>query len=137
MGKQYQRDIWKKLASVQDGKICLATRPKSSVLIALLSRAISLVCTGIVSAQEASLLWGDLHLHTNMSQDAFPSKQGVSPEMTYRFARGIPIYYPNLGSKITIGRPLDFLAVTDHAANLGLDVMIKNENTVLAQTQWA
>jgi hypothetical protein len=93
-------------------------------------------CSPMASAQKTQLLWGDLHLHTNMSQDAFPSNQGVSPEIAYRFARGIPIYYPNLDTRIKIDRPLDFLAVTDHAESLGIDMMIKDENELLSQSEW-
>jgi hypothetical protein len=95
-----------------------------------------IIMTSTASGQETQLLWGDLHVHTNMSQDAYPSNQGVSPEMAYRFARGIPIYYPNLDTKIKIDRPLDFMAVTDHAVSLGIDLMIRNESALLTQSEW-
>jgi len=89
---------------------------------------LSLLLAGGLTAGTASaqnqLLWGDLHLHTNLSTDAFATgNKGVGPNEAYRFAKGIPVYHPNLDTKVKIDRPLDFLAITDHATNLGIDVM--------------
>ena len=85
----------------------------------LLASAVALA--GPVSAQ-TNLYWGDLHLHTNLSTDAFATgNKGIGPNEAYRFAKGIPVYHPNLDTKVQIDRPLDFLAITDHATNLGID----------------
>lgn len=65
-------------------------------------------------------LFGDLHLHSNLSADAFSMGNAVlGPEISYRFARGEEVHSSN-GIKAQLRQPLDFLAVTDHAEFLGL-----------------
>jgi len=86
---------------------------------------------------QTHLYWGDLHLHTNYSIDAYATGNlGVTPEMAYRFARGIPIDNPNLGTKIQMRRPLDFLAVTDHAEMLGMEILLKDKDPRVLATEW-
>src|SRR5579862_4127519 len=63
--------------------------------------------------------FGDLHLHTTLSFDAYVLMgTKVTPEETYRFAKGEPIAY--LGGTIQKKEPLDFLAITDHSENIGV-----------------
>ncbi len=69
--------------------------------------------------------FGDTHVHTAFSQDA--STQGTRnlPRDAYRFAQGEPLGiqpYDAEGNPlrtIRLDRPLDFVAVTDHAELLG------------------
>lgn len=69
---------------------------------------------------ENNLYWGDLHLHTNQSPDAFLNgTRAVSPEEAYRFAAGSKVEADN-GMMAQLKRPLDFIAVTDHAEYLGV-----------------
>jgi hypothetical protein len=71
------------------------------------------------AAQEMQLLWGDTHLHTSWSVDAFSmGNQLADPDTAYRYAKGEPVLHPRLGTRIRIDRPLDFLVVADHAENL-------------------
>ena len=71
-------------------------------------------------------LFGDLHVHTRLSLDANLKGTRVSPADAYRFALGETIDLPpydasgNATRSLTIERPLDFVAVTDHAEFLGL-----------------
>jgi hypothetical protein len=89
-----------------------------------------------IGAQDTQLLWGDLHLHTNYSTDAYSTgNKSVTPDMAYRYARGMPILHPDTGHKIRISRPLDFLAVTDHAIGMGLDPLMDRTDELLTSTE--
>ena len=67
------------------------------------------------------LLWGDTHLHTSNSFDAYLNgNHTADPATAYRFARGIPVVHPGNRARIQIGTPLDFLVVADHAEYLGV-----------------
>ena len=63
--------------------------------------------------------FGDLHLHTRYSNDALAFGTERTPDDAYRYAKGEPV--PHVGGRrIQLDAPLDFLAVTDHAENLGI-----------------
>ena len=62
--------------------------------------------------------FGDLHVHTNYSFDAFAFGTVASPYDAYRFAKGEAIKHP-AGFDVQLNAPLDFYAVTDHAMFLG------------------
>ncbi|MCA9562180.1 MAG: DUF3604 domain-containing protein [Myxococcales bacterium] len=70
---------------------------------------------------ERNLYWGDLHVHTGYSFDAYVNELRLEPEDAYRFARGGSVLLPPLDENgvgtqpLSIERPLDFTAVTDHA----------------------
>lgn len=63
--------------------------------------------------------FGDLHVHTANSLDAYTFGTITSPTDAYRYAQGDAILHPS-GYQIQLSRPLDFYAVTDHAYFLGL-----------------
>jgi hypothetical protein len=78
--------------------------------------------------------FGDLHLHTSYSMDAFAFGARTTPEDSYRYARGETVEY--FGTPQSRRAPLDFLAVTDHAEYLGTVRESVNPNGPLAKTEW-
>jgi len=63
-------------------------------------------------------LFGDTHLHTGFSMDAGIFGARLRPRDAYRFARGEQVTASS-GQPAKLGRPLDFLVVTDHSDNMG------------------
>ena len=69
--------------------------------------------------------FGDLHVHTSLSSDAWMFDVRLLPDDAYRYAFGLPVRLPpnddqGRGTRpVRIDRPLDFAAVTDHAEFLG------------------
>lgn len=63
--------------------------------------------------------FGDLHVHTEYSIDAYSFGTIATPADAYRYARGEAISHPR-GFQVQLKQPLDFYAVTDHAMFLGL-----------------
>jgi hypothetical protein len=80
----------------------------------------------VVRDQTATnLYWGDTHLHTRNSADAFTAhNEGIDREDAFRFAMGLPIRATN-GMEIRLRRPLDFLVITDHAEYMGVFARLK------------
>ena len=63
-------------------------------------------------------MWGDTHLHTANSPDAFAFGNRLSPEEAYRFARGEEVTSSH-GERVKLARPLDWLVVSDHSDGMG------------------
>ena len=63
--------------------------------------------------------WGDTHVHTALSGDAFVLGTRLMPDEAYRFAKGETVRGTG-GEEVRLRRPLDFLMVSDHAENLGV-----------------
>ncbi|MEM1231969.1 MAG: DUF3604 domain-containing protein, partial [Pseudomonadota bacterium] len=65
-----------------------------------------------------TVYWGDTHLHTRNSADAYSlGNQNLTPADAYRFARGETVL-DHQGQPVALRRPLDFLIVSDHAEYL-------------------
>jgi hypothetical protein len=64
-------------------------------------------------------LWGDSHLHTNLSMDAGLFGNRLSPREAYRFARGEEVT-SSTGQMVRLSRPLDWLTIADHSDGMGL-----------------
>jgi hypothetical protein len=71
--------------------------------------------------------FGETHLHTSFSFDAYVYSVRNDPNAAYAFAKGAPVKLPAASAKggrpqtrtAQLARPLDFAAVTDHAELFG------------------
>lgn len=62
--------------------------------------------------------FGDLHVHTDYSFDAYAFGTVATPYDAYQYAQGEAILHAS-GMQVRLDRPLDFYAVTDHGMFLG------------------
>jgi hypothetical protein len=77
------------------------------------------------------VLWGDQHLHTEISVDAGTMCR-LGQEDAYRFARGEEVT-ATTGVRAKLGRPLDWLVISDHAEMYGLmPKLLNGDPNVLA-----
>jgi hypothetical protein len=95
----------------------------------LIWKTVTAVAAGFVScaasAQETQLFWGETHLHSNLSPDAYVQRNTTAtPDDAFRFAKGAPVIDANSRAKVQIDTPLDFVALTDHAEYVGIPKMI-------------
>jgi hypothetical protein len=89
----------------------------------------------VPSNPQRNAYFGQLHLHTGMSFDAFLMGTRLYPEDAYRYARGETIEHEGRSWKPT-GPPLDFLGVSDHAEYLGQMRLVDEPNGPLSQTEF-
>ena len=67
----------------------------------------------------SNIYWGETHLHTGLSLDAGLFGAILGHEDAYRFARGEQINASG-GLPVKLGRPLDWLVITDHSDMMGI-----------------
>ena len=63
--------------------------------------------------------FGETHMHSKYSLDAYIGGNRFSPDESLRFAQGEAIQLEKFGKTWQLKRPLDFAAVTDHAEYIG------------------
>ena len=81
------------------------------------------------------VLWGNTHVHTSFSFDSGLMGVTLGPEQMFRFVRGEEFVTAN-GVRVKIDRPLDWLAITDHAEYLGMADQIRTANPDLLATEY-
>ena len=96
--------------------------------------------TSIVLAQEKSpwkrqVYFGEQHLHTVNSPDAFAFGTRNTPDDAYKFAKGEAIKKVITGEMIQKKTPYDWAAVTDHAEYLGMMPLLLDPNSPLQKTE--
>ena len=80
--------------------------------------------------------YGDLHVHTKYSFDAYVFGVTASPDDAYRYAKGESIKHP-LGYEMKLREPLDFYAVTDHGFYMGMIQAYADTSTDISQNDFA
>ncbi len=78
--------------------------------------------------------FGDLHVHTTYSFDAFVFGTLATPYDAYRYAKGESIEHPG-GFEVQLREPLDFYAVTDHAMFLGVMPAVNDTSTEISKVE--
>ncbi len=84
-----------------------------------------------------NVYFGEAHLHSAMSADAYWMGNRMTPEHAYRFSMGLPIKQSTTGTTIDRLTSLDWVAVTDHAEYLGVFADLTDENNPLSQLEIA
>ena len=82
---------------------------------------------------ERNAYFGETHIHTSWSFDAYVfGNMKAGPEDAYKFALGQTIMHP-AGYPVKIARPLDFMAVTDHAEYVGTVSLANDPNSPISK----
>ena len=84
---------------------------------------------------EREAFYGETHLHTSWSFDAFIfGDTKSSPEDAYNYAKGKPLKHA-LGYEMKITTPLDWMGVTDHSEYVGVIQQANTPGTPLSETE--
>lgn len=87
---------------------------------------------GAASNPNKTAFFGDLHVHTTNSFDAYQFGTLATPDDAYRFAKGEAIDHP-AGFELKQKRALDFYAVTDHAMFMGVAAEVADTTTDISK----
>ena len=87
------------------------------IFLTILAIGIPILAAGSKEAKRQAF-FGELHLHTGLSTDAYINGTRKDPVSSYRFAQGDPVMLQG-GRSWQLSRPLDFVAITDHAESFG------------------
>ena len=90
----------------------------------------------IAPNEDRNPYYGDLHVHTKYSFDAYVFGITATPDDAYRYAQGEGILHP-LGYEMKLREPLDFYAVTDHGIYMGMMEAYADTSTKISQNSWA
>lgn len=82
-----------------------------------------------------NVYFGEQHLHTSNSPDAFAAGSRQSWDDTFRYGRGeeVTLHTITTNNKIKRGTPYDFMAITDHAEYFGVMPRMIDTNDPLSK----
>jgi len=86
---------------------------------------------------QRNVYFGEMHVHTGWSFDAFTNGSKTTPSDAYAWAQGREITNSGFGGKIQIETPLDFYMVSDHAEYMGVFNQMANPESPLSKTELA
>jgi len=82
-----------------------------------------------------NVYFGEQHLHTVNSPDAFAFGTRNTPDDAYRFCRGEAIKLATTGEMVQKKTPYDWCAITDHAEYMGMMPLLLDKDNPLADTE--
>jgi hypothetical protein len=82
-----------------------------------------------------NVYFGEQHLHTVNSPDAFAMGARNTPDDAYRFCKGEAIKKNTTGEMVQKQTPYDWCAVTDHAEYLGMMPLLLEKDNPLKDTE--
>ncbi|MCA0934272.1 DUF3604 domain-containing protein [Vibrio alginolyticus] len=112
-------NIWKR------SRLAISVSCYSATLIIAPSAVASMSESDVPKNPLKEAYFGEQHVHTGVSMDAFIAGNRLTPDDAYRFAQGEEIMVNGRMHKIK--RPLDFVAVTDHSEFMGEAYSLMNE----------
>jgi len=98
----------------------------------------ALLCPALGLAQDApdpadrQVYFGEQHLHTQDSPDAFFMGTRNTPDEAYRFCKGEAIQKKPSGYTVQKRTPYDWCAVTDHAMYMGIMPQLMDPNSAVS-----
>jgi Protein of unknown function (DUF3604) len=94
-------------------------RTGSAPIGLLLAATLSTAVGAAAGNEQRNLYFGDTHVHTALSFDAYLAGNRLGLDDAYRFARGEKLSFVT-GETAQLSRPLGFVVMTDHAESFGL-----------------
>lgn len=85
---------------------------------------------GPVPNPDRNAYFGELHIHSDWSIDAYVFGTRLGPEAEIKYAMGEPVIHPG-GYKVQLKHPLDFTVVMDHSEYMGSLAMADDPNSPL------
>ena len=79
---------------------------------------------------ERNAYFGELHIHSSWSIDAYVFGTRIGPEDATRYAMGQPVVHPG-GYEVKLAKPLDFTVVMDHSEYTGALTMANDPQSPL------
>jgi hypothetical protein len=122
-----------------------------SCLVSIATVLMGVIATPVAAqdtpGEQRRVFFGELHLHTSLSLDAWTYGTKLLPEDAYRFGRGETVMVPAAqvareqgvtGAKEVAAKrawPLDFMAVTDHSELVGTVVPLDDPNSEFSNSE--
>jgi hypothetical protein len=86
---------------------------------------------------ERQVYFGEQHMHTRNSFDAFTAGVSATWDDAYNFAKGKEIKLSTTGEPMKRRTPYDFVAITDHSEYYGVLKEFKNPKSDLSKSDFA
>jgi hypothetical protein len=119
----------------------MKTRKRTIIMVLAIAIACSFAKDKVNAKPQPNPLrnvyFGEQHLHTSASPDAFAIGTRGTWEDAYRYAMGEEIKLSTTGEKIKKRTPYDFVAITDHAEYFGVMPRLIDPKDPLSKTDFA